>query len=74
MPSEPCRAAKICAGDEAVLQLPKNRMSELFTSGSVGRAAGNRCPYPATINAVDLNQQATIDGDVLTSRVAIGIK
>ena len=24
-----------------------NRMNELFTSGSVGGAAGNRCLYPA---------------------------
>jgi len=26
--------------------LPRNRMSELFTYGSVGRAPGNRCLYP----------------------------
>ena len=26
--------------------LPRNRMRETFTSGSVGRAPGNRCLYP----------------------------
>ena len=25
---------------------PRNRMREIFTSGSVGRAPGNRCFYP----------------------------
>jgi hypothetical protein len=28
------------------LWLPRNRMRETFTSGSVGRAPGNRCLYP----------------------------
>ena len=31
----------------ASLWPPKNRMREFCTSGSVGGAAGNRCPYPA---------------------------
>lgn len=36
----------MCAWDGVVLRLPKNRMNELFTSGSVGGPAGNRRPYP----------------------------
>ncbi len=36
----------LCAWDGVVLRLPKNRMKELFTSGSVGGPAGNRRSYP----------------------------
>ncbi|RLC02337.1 MAG: hypothetical protein DRI57_30165 [Deltaproteobacteria bacterium] len=28
------------------LSVPRNRMREIFTSGSVGRTSGNRCLYP----------------------------
>jgi len=36
------------SGETVDLWLLKNRMSELFTSGSVGGGAGNRPFYPAT--------------------------
>ena len=45
-PTQACRAAKLCTEVVPRLQLPRNRMSELFTYGSVGGPAGNRRPYP----------------------------
>src|SRR5262245_61523162 len=38
--------------------LPRNRMRETFTSGSVGRAPGNRCLYPEGVG-VRCRQRAT---------------
>ena len=39
-----CRAAKLCAGAVPRPRLPRNRMSELFTYGSVGVAGySHRC-------------------------------
>ena len=32
--------------------IPRNRMREIFTSGSVGGAVGNNCSYPA-VNDID---------------------
>ena len=47
------RGSKCCApGDGVVLRLPKNRMKELFTSGSVGGPAGNRRPYPTGLEVL----------------------
>ena len=42
----------LCAWDGVVLRLPKNRMNELFTSGSVGGPAGNRRPYPTGLEVL----------------------
>jgi hypothetical protein len=38
-----------------------NRMNELFTSGSVGGAAGNRCLYPAR-DLAKCDQKRVADG------------
>ncbi len=36
----------LCARDVLILWLPKNRMTELVTSGSVGGMARDGCLYP----------------------------
>ena len=40
------RVAMLCASVGSSLWLPRNRMSELFTYGSVGGVGGNPGPYP----------------------------
>jgi len=50
-----CRLIGFSFGNE---REPRNRMREIFTSGSVGRAPGNRRFYPeadAKSRAADLN-------------------
>ena len=42
-----CRTAKLCAGAVPRPWLPRNRMSELFTYGSVGVAGYNPWCYGA---------------------------
>jgi hypothetical protein len=46
-PSErACRAAKLCARAVPRLWLPRNRMPQLGTCGTVGARLGNRWAYP----------------------------
>ncbi len=52
---------------------PRNRMRENFTSGSVGRAPGNRCLYPeadAKSRAADLSVRFLNHFDIKTCFLA----
>jgi hypothetical protein len=48
---------------------PRNRMSELFTYGTVGRAPGNRCLYPERLNTTPLGSTTIEDLIVFSKRI-----